>query len=392
MAGRFLRYTLAVAFAALVIYTSQSDSRAQSIITTVAGRGPVLTGLGGTATGVPFANPKGIAIDAKGNLYIADNTENMIFRVSASGIATAFAGTGMTGLSGDGGPATVATLTEPWSVAVDSSGNVYIADFHNERIRKVDQNGIITTIAGGGAAQETNEVPAVSQEIFEPFAVAVDSSGAIYFNDGYAIRKVTPDGIIHLVAGGNGVGFSGDGGLATKAQLGGATGIAFDGKGNLYFADNSNNRVRKIDPNGIISTVAGNGQFGFSGDGGPAISASISFPSTVAVDATGNLYIVDYSRCVRKVTPTGTITTVAGNNSILAPFSGDGGPATSASFDRPYGIAIDSVGSLYISDSLELRIRRVDASGIINSIAGSGAQNFRGRRRLGHAGRTGLSG
>ncbi|SPE25348.1 NHL repeat containing protein (fragment) [Candidatus Sulfopaludibacter sp. SbA3] len=357
--------------------------QAQSIITTVAGKGRVLTGLGGPATAVPLANPQGIAVDARGNLYIADNTHDVIIRVSSSGVATVFAGTGSPGFSGDGGPATAATLREPEAVAVDAAGDIYIADMRNERIRKVDRNGIITTIAGGGAAYQTDEIPATSQAIFEPFTVAVDASGAVYFNDtGGAIRKVTPDGIVHAVAGAvSSNGFSGDGGLASKALLSGPSGIAFDSSGNLYFADLNNNRVRKIDTKGIISTVAGNGQIGgqigFIGDGGPALSASFYFPSGTAVDAFGNLYIADqYNYSIRRVTPDGIITTVAGSHDPS--FSGDGGPATRAALGRPYGIAIDAAGNLYISDPIHRRIRRVDLSGIIDTVAGNGALNFAG--------------
>jgi uncharacterized protein (TIGR03437 family) len=307
-----------------------------------------------------------------------------VFRVSPDGISTVFAGNGRVGFSGDGGLATAATLTEPGAVAVDPADNVYVSDYHNERVRKIDHNGIITTIAGGGTSDHTDEIPALSGTLFEPVGLAFDAAGNLYIAESGVsqIRKVTPDGFIHHVAGSTSglSGFSGDGGPAANALLNGPQEIAVDPKGNLYIADLNNQRIRKIDPNGVISTVAGSGSAGFGGDGGLAASASLFYPSGVAVDTSGNLFIADqFNRCVRRVTPSGMIDTVAGNNKIFPPtFSGDGGPATVASLGRTYGIAVDPAGNVYISDEDQRRIRRVDVSGNIDTVAGNGVTNFAG--------------
>ncbi len=203
----------------MVSEVNNCPTQAQSIITTVAGKGRILTGVGGPATGVPLGGPIGLAFDSKQNLYIADNQQNVVFKMQPNGTMTVFAGSGVRGFSGDGGPATAAALMEPKAVAVDAADNVYIADFHNERIRKVDQKGIITTFAGGGAAYNTNEIPATAGTVFEPSGIAFDSAGTLYYSEsgGSQIRKITPDGIIHYVAG-NGGGFAGDGGHPRQMQ------------------------------------------------------------------------------------------------------------------------------------------------------------------------------
>jgi sugar lactone lactonase YvrE len=234
-------------------------------------------------------------------------------------------------------------------VAVDSVGNVYIADLGNKRIRKVS-GGTITTIAGNGAAGFSGDGgPATSASLSAPYGVALDSTGSLYTadNDNNRIRKVS-GGTITTVAGNGNLGFSGDGGPATSASLAQPEGLAVDSSGNLYIADTRNHRIRKLS-GGTITTIAGNGTPGFSGDGGPATSASLYNPGGVAVDSAGNLYIADSNNNrIRKVSG-GTITTVAGNGN--AGFSGDGGPATSASLNYPIGIAVDSAGDLYTADS-----------------------------------------
>ena len=284
---------------------------------------------------------------------------------------TTLAGNGTSGFSGDNGPATSAELSYPSGVAADSAGNLYIADENNYRIRKVSK-GVITTVAGNGTRGFSGDNGlATNATLSGPAAVAVNSAGNIYIPDGARIREVS-NGVITTVAGNGTGGFSGDNGPATSAELNGG-GVAVDSAGNLYIADSGNNRIRKVS-NGVITTVAGNGTSGFSGDNGPATSAQLSIPIAVAVDSAGDLYIADYANNrIRKVS-NGVITTVAGNGN--AGFSGDNGPASSAEVNAPQGVAVDSAGNLYIASNLTLdgtgdRIRRV-SNGIITTVAGEG--------------------
>ena len=343
------------------------------IITTVAGNGTAgYSGDSGPATSAELWASRDVAVDGAGNLYIADVGNNRIRKLdAATGTITTVAGNGSCTVvfdyacySGDGGPATDAELSAPWGVAVDGAGNLYIADFDIGRIRKVDAaTGIITTVAGTVYGYGGDGGPATSAQFEEASAVAVDGAGTIYAVDyhNFRIRKVdATTGIITTVAGNGTGGYGGDGGPATSAEISAAEGIAVDGAGNLYIVDTYNQRIRKVDAvTGIITTVAGNGTAGYSGDDGPATSAEIWNPRGVAVDSAGNLYIGDSGTSrVRKVdAATGIITTVAGKGTG---FSGDGGPATSAELYAPEGVAVDSAGNLYIPDNN--RIRKVDVS------------------------------
>jgi sugar lactone lactonase YvrE len=334
------------------------------IISTVAGNGSAeFSGDGGSATAAGLYFPVGVALDASGSLYIADSYNNRIRKVAAgSGIISTVAGNGTAGFLGDGGPATTAGLASPRGVALDPSGNLYITDSGNRRIREVAAgSGIISTVAGNGTGEFSGDGgPATAAGLFSVTSPALDASGNLYIADtyNYRIRKVVAEsGIISTVAGNGSAGFSGDGGPATAAGLARPFGLALDASGNLYFADTDNYRIRKVTAgSGIISTVAGNGSTGFSGDGGPATAARLS-PVGVALDASGNLYFTGNNR-IRKVTAgSGIISTVAGNSSTG--FSGDGGPATAAGLNFPYGVALDASGNLYIADSLSNRVRAV---------------------------------
>src|ERR1035437_6377065 len=343
-------------------------------ITTGAGNGNSgFAGDGGPATSASLKFPAGVAVDSAGNLYIAEPSNYRVRKVSG-GTITTVAGNGNPGNSADGGPATSASIS-PFGVAVDSAGNLYIADPNNLRIRKVS-GGTITTVAGyGNQGFSGDGGPATSASLNSPIGVAVDSAGNLYIADTFRIRKVS-GGTITTVAGNGAYRFSGDGGPATSAWLNIPEAVAVDSAGNLYIADLDNYRVRKV-THGTITTVAGNGSPGFSGDGGPATLASLSQPTGVAVDSAGNLYIADpNNQRVRKVSG-GTITTVAGNGNASGGFSGDGGPATSASLDNPGAVAVDSTGNLYIADYLNHRVRKV-SGGTITTVAGNGNYGFSG--------------
>jgi sugar lactone lactonase YvrE len=297
-------------------------------------------------------------------------------------IITTAAGKGSLGYTGDGGAATNAFMHYPFGAVVDSSGNLYIADTYNQRIREVGTSGIITTVAGnGGAGYSGDGGAATNASLYYPRGVAVDASGNVYIADYYnnGIRKVGTNGIITTVAGNGTAGYSGDGGAATNASLHYPFGVAVDAAGSVYIADAANQRIRKVGGGGIITTVAGKGTVGFSGDGGAATNASLYYPSGMALDAAGNLYIADYyNNRIRRVDTNGIITTVAGNGS--ASYAGDGGAATNAGLNLPYGVAVDSFGNLYVADTYNERIREVHFAGspsfTINNAGTNNAGNY----------------
>ncbi len=330
-------------------------------IITIAGAGTNGYAEGGplVSTG-PFA-AYGLLFDASGNLYISDFGNSVIRKVDSAGTIRTIAGNGTNGFSGDGGPATSAQLNAPYSVALDSRGNLYIADYDNNRIRKVDAMGIISTVAGTGIPGFSGDGgPAAAAQIHRPSSIAIDSKDNLYIADwsNSRIRKVDTSGIISTFAGGGGFGYAGDGGPAASAKLRYPTCVAIDSTDNLYITDNSNYRIRKVDTSGIISTVAGAGAPGFSGDGGPALSALIYDPWTPVFDAAGNMYFADsLNNRVRKIDTSGTISTVAGTG--IRGFSGDGGPATLAKMAEPLCVTLDSTGNLYIASYRNFCIRKV---------------------------------
>ena len=335
-------------------------------ILTVAGNGVQgYSGDGGQAMSAKINYPAGVAVDSSGNIYIADDLNQRIRKVTAStGVITTVAGNGTAGYSGDGSAATSAEINSPAGVAVDSSGNIYIADTSNNRIRKVTiSTGKISTVAGNGTAGFYGDGgAATSAMLSSPYGVAVDANGNIYIADysNQRIRKVTSTGIISTVAGNGTQGYSGDGGAATSAELNNPEGVALDSSGNIYIADRWNNRIRLVTiSTGKITTAAGSGPWGYTGDGGPATSAKLTYPDGVAVDAYGNIYIADSGNsAIRKVFAfDGTITTIAGNGT--SGYSGDGGPALNAKLNFPPGVALDVAGNIYIADGSNERVRAV---------------------------------
>lgn len=316
------------------------------LLTVVAGNGKKGSGGdGGLATSASFLAPGALAADAAGNLFIAD--ECAIRKIGADGIISTIAGLGRcAGYSGDGGAATQASLSAAGGLAVDTKGNVYIADTLNYRIRKVTPQGIISTVAGNGRSGETGDNgPAINAALFGPTGVAADSNGVIYFTEGShssRIRRVDTDGVISTVAG-NGAGYSGDGGPATAAMLRTPNAIALDSSGDIYVCDMLNHRLREITPDGIIRTIAGTGVASFTGDEGPATLATLAFPIGIAIDVSGNMYFGDALNLrVRKIDPAGTISTYAGSGDYG--FLGDGGQARDAVLNSPWDVLVDPSG------------------------------------------------
>ncbi|HEY4086864.1 MAG TPA: hypothetical protein VGM43_13045 [Bryobacteraceae bacterium] len=343
---------------------------ASGVLSLVAGNGtPGFSGDNGPAENAQLLNPFGVAVDSAGNVFIADSGNNRIRKVSG-GIITTVAGNGLAYFGGDNGPATSGELNAPSGIAVDSAGNLYIADRYNRRVRKVS-NGIITTVAGNGQQGYSGDNgPATSAQL-TPIAVAVDSAGSLFIAANENIREVSV-GIITTVAGNGSQGFAGDNGPATAAQLNSPQGVALDAAGNIYIADTQNSEIRKVSA-GVITTLAGNRTAGFSGDGGPAASASLNYPWGVAASPDGTVYVADYRNSRIRQVSNGAITTVAGNGQYSL-FGGDGGPATDAQAS-PLSVTFDQSGDLYITD--RQRIRKVH-NGVITTVAGNGVAGFAG--------------
>ena len=338
-----------------------------NIITTIAGAGGVgFIGDGGPATQSALFYPCDVAVGGGGNVLIADQYNNRIRQVDTNGIIRTVAGIGSSGgigsYSGDGSAATSAGINLPTGLATDPAGNYYIADSWNNRIRKVDTNGMISTVAGtNGRAYSGDGSLAVNANLNYPANIALDTLGNLFIADASnnCIRKVDGSGIITTVVGTGVAGYSGDGGLAVSAKLSAPTGVALDGQGNLFVADLGNNRIRLVNPAGVISTLAGNGLATFQGDGGAAINASLNQPDDILADGFGQVYFSDSANSrIRLIGANGIITTVAGNGA--GSYSGDFGTATNASLNQPSGLSFDNSGNLMVADRNNKRIRKID--------------------------------
>jgi sugar lactone lactonase YvrE len=379
---------------------------------TIAGPSTFYTGDGGPAVNARFYNVEGFRFDSSGNLFIADSGNQRVREVTPDGLVRTIAGTGVAGFTGDGGPATSAELNTPIAVTPDNEGNIFIADQGNNRIRKIDASGTISTVAGNGTANYGGDGGlAVSAELQHPQDLVVDVNGNLYVSDSwnYRVRKITAQGIISTVAGNGQHPYpaqDNERAAGTDQPLNLPAGLAVDAKGNLYISDSGADRVFVVDPDGTISTYAGTGTIGVIQDGSPATATPIQFPTGLALDGLGDLIIASESGTL-EVEPSGTLSFissgenvyygavgfnqnslyVAYRNSIYAvanpsapPIagawqtgdSGDGGPATQALFYYPAAIAVDKNSNLYIADQNDYKIRKVAPDGTISHVAGTG--------------------
>jgi hypothetical protein len=345
----------------LCLFTITPSHAQSGNITTVVGNGTAAySGESVVAVSSSVNHPAELVIDGSGNTYFSELNSNRIRKVSPSGIITTIAGTGVAGYSGDGGPATAARLNMPFGIDIDNAGNIYFADCLNHRVRRISTSGIITTVAGNGTGGFSgNGGAATAAAMLGPTYIRFDHSGNLYISDNSnnMLRKVNTSGIITTIAGTGFIGYTGDGGAATNARLYSPSGMAVDLSGNVYLCDYGNNVVRKISAAGIISTFAGTGVAGYTGDGGPATAARFKSVQDVVIDAAGNFILADTkNHVVRKINTSGIISTIAGTG--IAGFSGDGGPATAANFKEPGGFGIDPTGNLHIADVFNHRIRK----------------------------------
>ena len=342
-------------------------------IETIAGTGTTgYSGNGGPATLAQLNTPSDLIYDASGNLYVTDFYNNVIRKIDRYGIITVFAGNGTGSYTGDGFPATAAGLNHPCAMLFDHYGEMILSDNGNNVIRKIDTLGIITTIAGNGTSGSFGDGgPATNAQFHTPNRMSYDMDGNIYVADygNHKIRKISTTGIISTVAGTGYPGFNSDGIAATLAQISQPTDVVFDHAGNMYICDQLNQRIRKVDSLGIISTVAGNGGFGSTGDGGMATDATFSYASSIFIDDFGNIIITDsYGNSVRKVDTLGYISTIVGNGT--AGYFGDGGPATDAELQMTWYARTDKCGNMVIADAGNGVIRKVNYFSILPPIVG----------------------
>ncbi len=333
------------------------------------------SGDGGPATKAKLNLPAGLAFDRHGNLYISDRANHRVRKVDRKGIITTVAGNGTGGFSGDGGPATQASLNLPSGIVIDKQDNLYIADRSNNRVRVVNSKGIIKTIAGTGSnGYHGDNMPALKATLDKPFGLALDKDNNLYIADrgNNRIRKVDSSGLISTVAGDGGFYYIGDNGPAYRASIAGPTGVVVDNEGNIIIADRQNNRIRMVDKQGMIRTIMGTGQQDYNGDSELARETNLHFPFSVALDKNGDLLVIDRSHYrIRKLIMKGRkVTTVAGNG--VKQFGGDGGPSQGAHLEFPHGIDVDSKDNVIIADKAHYRIRQISPEGIISTIAGTG--------------------
>ena len=337
-------------------------------IYTYAGTGTsASSGDGGPAISANIDGPSSVFIDGAGNCYITD-IGCRVRKVNSTGLINTIAG-GCTGSNGDGGLATTACLWIPKGFFMDGASNSYIADANNNRVRKIDNSGVITTIAGTGVANYSGDGGlAVSANIDYHIDVSLDAAGNIYIADANnnRIRKISPTGTITTIAGTGGSSYVGDGGLATLAELSFPSAVKADPTGNVFIADYGHHCIRKINSSGVISTIAGTGIAGHSGDGGLATLAQLNSPTDLVLDGSGNIFFTELPGYVRKISTSGTITTIAGTG--ISGYSGDGGPAILAQFKNLHGLALDASGNIYVADMLNYRVRVICMSSCLMKV------------------------
>ncbi len=352
----------ALAMAAMTHATAQ-----QYTFTTLAGPDGSPGAVDATGSAARFNWPEGVAVDSAGNLYVADNGNSTIRKMTLGGVVTTLAGLAGSAGSADG-TGGAARFSNPSAVAVDSAGNVYVADTGNDTIRKVTPGGVVTTLAGLGGTSGTNDAWGSAARFYGPSGVAVDSAGNVYVADTWndTIRKVTPGGLVTTLAGLAGSSGTNDG-TGSAARFNYPYGVAADSAGNVYVADTYNDTIRKVTPGGAVTTLAGLAGTSGSADG-TGSAAQFSYPSGVAADSVGNVYVVDIDNStIRKVTPGGVVTTLAGRAGI--PGSADG-TGSAARFYWPWGAAVDSAGNVYVADSGSSTIRKVTPGGVVTTLAG----------------------
>jgi trimeric autotransporter adhesin len=363
--------------AAAIFYAPSLQAQ---LINTFAGTGAAgFTGDGGLATLAKLNSCTGVAYDGAGNIYIADRGNNVVRKVNTYGYISTFAGNDTAGYSGDGGNPTLAELNQPYGVATDVAGNVYIADYGNNAVRVVSPSGYISTFAGGNLAGYSGDgAKAKSAQLSGPEAVAVDQSGNVYIadaNNNVVRIMYAVDSLISTFAGNGYPGYSGDGSAAASAQLNAPSSLAIDVYGDVYIADYLNNAIRKVDTSGNISTFAGTGLGGYYGDGGLAVAAGLHFPAGVAVYGFGTVYIADEgNNVVRMVDTSGNISTFAGT--ATNGYRGDGGNANAAELSAPRGVAVDALSRLFIADygNNVVRVVYINTPAGVNTVANAAGE------------------